>query len=314
MFRITCYSVTSSSVHVYFLSRESIIKILILYLSSPTVNYQGNSISSENPVVMGILNATPDSFYNKGRESSLDEIMIHAMSMIAEGAAILDIGGQSSRPNAGIISTEEELQRVLPVIKAIHNKFPSTILSIDTYRSEVAEKSIDAGVTIINDISGGEMDKHIIDIAIKYKATYICMHMQGTPQTMQQQPHYKNICKELYEYFSHKIITLQEKGLDDILIDVGFGFGKTLEHNYELLNHLSSFLPLQKPIVAGISRKSMVYKPLHSNAENALNGTTALHMIALQNCASVLRVHDVKEAMECILLHKKLQEIRSTNS
>ncbi|HOZ50900.1 MAG TPA: dihydropteroate synthase [Chitinophagaceae bacterium] len=267
---------------------------------------KGITISRENPLIMGILNATPDSFYNKGRESSLAELELNAMNMIANGATILDIGGQSTRPKAEMISAEKELERVLPIIKAIHSKFPSTILSIDTFRSEVAEKCLDAGADIINDISGGELDPKIIDIAIQYKVPYICMHMQGTPETMQINPHYENVSLEVFQYLNQKINWMNDKGLEDIILDLGFGFGKTISHNYQLLNQLSLFLDLGKPLLAGLSRKSMIYKPLGTDAQQALNGTTALNMIALQNGASILRVHDVKEAKEVVTLYQQL--------
>jgi dihydropteroate synthase len=271
-------------------------------------------INPANPIVMGILNATPDSFYNQGRESSLDELLHNAGKMIDEGATILDIGGQSSRPNAVLVSVDEECSRVLPILKMIRAEFPRVLLSIDTFQSEVARLCIEHGANIINDISGGDMDDAMMDIVAQYKVPYVCMHMKGTPQTMQDQPAYDNVVKDVYDFFVVKLQRLHSKGIDDVMLDVGFGFGKTLEHNYQLLHAMSSFLSLNKPLLAGISRKSMVYQPLHANAEQALNGTTALHMIALQQGASILRVHDVKEAMECIILHKKLTESGKTLS
>jgi len=271
-------------------------------------------INPANPIVMGILNATPDSFYNQGRESSLDELLHNAGKMIDEGVTILDIGGQSSRPNAVLVSVDEECSRVLPILKMIRAEFPRVLLSIDTFQSEVARLCIEHGANIINDISGGDMDDAMMDIVAQYKVPYVCMHMKGTPQTMQNQPAYDNVVKDVYDFFVVKLQRLHSKGIDDVMLDVGFGFGKTLEHNYQLLSAMSSFLSLNKPLLAGISRKSMVYKPLHANAEQALNGTTALHMIALQQGASILRVHDVKEAMECIILHKKLTESGKTLS
>lgn len=271
-------------------------------------------INPANPIVMGILNATPDSFYNQGRESSLDELLHNAGKMIDEGATILDIGGQSSRPNAVLVSVDEECSRVLPILKMIRAEFPRVLLSIDTFQSEVARLCIEHGANIINDISGGDKDDAMMDIVAQYKVPYVCMHMKGTPQTMQDQPAYDNVVKDVYDFFVVKLQRLHSKGIDDVMLDVGFGFGKTLEHNYQLLSAMSSFLSLNKPLLAGISRKSMVYKPLHANAEQALNGTTALHMIALQQGASILRVHDVKEAMECIILHKKLTESGKTLS
>ena len=278
------------------------------------MKYKEIDINPANPIVMGILNATPDSFYNKGRESSVDELVQHAGRMINEGAVILDIGGQSSRPKAELISVDEECRRVLPVLKTIRAEFPHVLLSVDTFQREVASLCLANGADMINDISGGDMDEAMIDLVAQSKAPYVCMHMKGTPQTMQQHPTYENVVQEVYDYFSAKLEWLHAKGLDDVILDVGFGFGKTLEHNYQLLNVMSTFLTLNKPLLAGISRKSMVYKPLHSSAEQALNGTTALHMVALQQGASILRVHDVKEAMECIILHKKLTERGKTLS
>ena len=272
------------------------------------MKYKEIEINPANPIVMGILNATPDSFYNKGRDSSFDELVSNAEKMVAEGAIILDIGGQSSRPNAEFISAEEEWGRVFPVLKSLRVAFSEILLSVDTFQSEVARRCLDEGADIINDISGGDMDKEMIDMIAQNQVPYICMHMKGTPQTMQQQASYNHVVKEVYDYFSGKIALFNERGIHDVILDVGFGFGKTLEQNYQLLNSMSSFLALGKPLLAGISRKSMVYKPLNTNAEQALNGTTALHMIALQQGASILRVHDVKEAMECITLYSKLKE------
>lgn len=271
-------------------------------------------INPANPIVMGILNATPDSFYNQGRESSIDELVNSAGKMIDEGATILDIGGQSSRPNAALIPVDEESSRVLPVLKMIRAEFPRVLLSVDTFHSEVARVCLENGANIINDISGGDMDDAMMDIVAQCKAPYVCMHMKGTPQTMQQHARYDNVVMDVYDFFAVKLERLHSKGIDHVMLDVGFGFGKTLEHNYQLLSAMSTFLALNKPLLAGISRKSMVYKPLHSSAEQALNGTTALHMIALQQGASILRVHDVKEAMECIILHKKLTESGKTLS
>lgn len=272
------------------------------------MNCNGKILNLDEPVVMGILNVTPDSFYNKGRENKLDELINKSTQMIGEGASILDIGGQSTRPKADMISADEEIKRVLPLIEAIHARFPSTILSIDTFRSEVAKAAINGGADIINDISGAELDPAIIDIAISKKVPYICMHMQGTPETMQDHPHYEDVCLEVYEYFKQKIRMFEQQGLVDIILDVGFGFGKTIHHNYQLLNQMYLFQSLGKPMLAGLSRKSMVYKPLHSSAEYALNGTTALNMIALQNGAKILRVHDVKEAKECVTLFSQLKQ------
>jgi dihydropteroate synthase len=251
---------------------------------------------------MGIINATPDSFYNKGKNSSVDELVANAKQMMDDGATILDIGGMSSRPGAAFITEEEEIDRVLPVIVAIKKEIPTCFLSIDTYRSHVAEACIKAGVDIINDISGAELDIEIMDVAAKYQTPYICMHMQGNPQTMQQNPTYENVSNEVYQFLHNKIQLLKSKNVVDVISDVGFGFGKTTAHNFELLKNLAIFQQLNAPTLVGISRKSMIYKTLNTTPENALNGTTALHMIALQNGANILRVHDVKEAKECITL------------
>ncbi len=262
----------------------------------------------KEPIVMGILNVTPDSFYNKGRNNSLPQLLEQAHQMVMEGATILDIGGMSSRPNAAIISEQEEMDRIQPIIDILVKELPSTLLSVDTFRSRIAANAIEAGVHWINDISGGEMDDDMIETIAKYKAPYVCMHMQGTPQTMQLSPSYQNIVEEILAFFQKKIERFQQLGLEDVILDVGFGFGKTIVHNYTLLNSLDAFQQLQKPLLVGISRKSMVYKPLKLNAEGALNGTTALHMIALQKGASILRVHDVKEAVECVKLWKMVKE------
>lgn len=278
------------------------------------MKYKEIDINPANPIVMGILNATPDSFYNKGRDSSFEELVRNAEKMVAEGATILDIGGQSSRPRSELISAEDEWARVSPVLQSLRTAFPDTVLSVDTFQSEVARRCLDEGADIINDISGGDIDKEMVDRIAQYEVPYVCMHMKGTPQTMQQQPAYDNVVQEVYDYFAAKIALFNERGIHEVILDVGFGFGKTLEHNYQLLNAMSTFLALGKPLLAGISRKSMVYKPLGTNAEQALNGTTALHMFALQQGASILRVHDVREAMECITLYKKLKESEKTGS
>lgn len=267
-----------------------------------TLNCNQRLLTISSPIIMGIINATPDSFYNKGKNSSVDELVANAIQMMDDGATILDIGGMSSRPGAAFITEEEEIDRVLPVIVAIKKEIPTCFLSIDTYRSHVAEECIKAGVDIINDISGAELDIEIMDVAAKYQTPYICMHMQGNPQTMQQNPTYENVSNEVYQFLHNKIQLLKSKNVVDVISDVGFGFGKTTAHNFELLKNLAIFQQLNAPTLVGISRKSMIYKTLNTTPENALNGTTALHMIALQNGANILRVHDVKEAKECITL------------
>lgn len=256
----------------------------------------------ENPIVMGILNATPDSFYNKGRASNLEAILANAQKMMQDGASILDVGGMSTRPNATVISIDEELERVIPVIVSLRDMNANMPISIDTYRSEVAQEALKAGAIVINDVSGGLLDERIIEVAIQNHATYVCMHMQGNPSNMQLNPTYDDVVKEVYQFFEKRLEHFASKGLQDVILDVGFGFGKTIAHNYALLKNMSQFNALGKPLLAGLSRKSMIYKPIGLSAEEALNGTTALNMIALQQGAKILRVHDVKEAVECVKL------------
>lgn len=258
---------------------------------------------------MGILNVTPDSFYTKGRNNSIQEHVDKAGEMLEHGAAILDIGGMSTRPRSEVITEETEQDRVLPVIEAIRRHFPHSFISIDTYRASVARNAIKSGADIINDISAGDMDPEMHTTVAAMNVPYVLMHMQGTPETMQQNPTYENVSAEVLDYFIHKIKQCHDAGIKDIILDPGFGFGKTIGHNYSLLKNLHVFHIPGKPILAGISRKSMVYKPLKSDAEHALNGTSALHMLALQQGASVLRVHDIKEAMECIRLFCYYQTI-----
>jgi dihydropteroate synthase len=274
-----------------------------LLQSHSTMNCRGKLISLEKPIVMGILNATPDSFFNKGRESSMNEVLKNAEKMLQDGASILDIGGMSSRPNAELVSLDEELKRVIPVIESIIQNFPEALISIDSFRSQVARLALEAGASIINDISAAEIDSKILNIASDFQVPYICMHMQGTPQTMQQNPSYDNVTLEVLDFFIFKINQCKKIGITDIILDVGFGFGKNMEHNYELLRNMNQFSILEKPLLAGISRKSMVSKALNTTSEHSLNGTTALHMLALSQGAKILRVHDVKEAKECITLH-----------
>jgi dihydropteroate synthase len=264
-----------------------------------TINCKGKIVVLDQPLVMGIINATPDSFYKgTGNEDTVDL----AESMIAAGAGILDIGGQSTRPGSERVSATEEAKRVLPVIESIHSRFPNTIISVDTYYSTVARAAIEAGAAIINDISSGNMDGQMIATAAALKVPYICMHMQGTPENMQHQPHYQDVVKEVLDFFIEKMEQCKTAGIRDIIIDPGFGFGKTIEHNFTLLKNLQLLNILKKPLLAGLSRKSTVYKTLHTNAQEALNGTTVLNTVALLNGASMLRVHDVKEAKEAVML------------
>jgi len=264
------------------------------------INCNGQLIDLSTPKVMGILNVTPDSFFDGGKYNSDEHLLKQAEKMLTEGATFIDIGAYSSRPKAKHISESEELKRSLNAINLIRDHFPKTLISVDTFRSEVAQKSIDAGACMINDISGGCLDAKMFKIIAKNKVPYILMHMLGTPQNMQSNPQYKDIIYDLRLYFSEKIAELKALGINDIILDVGFGFGKTIEHNYTLLQHLDLFKCFDLPILAGISRKSMLYKVLNSSANEALNATTVANTIALQKGAKILRVHDVKEAIETI--------------
>jgi dihydropteroate synthase len=256
---------------------------------------------------MGILNLTPDSFYDGGKLSSEKEILLQAEKMISEGATFLDLGGYSSRPGAKPISEAIEIKRVLPATVSILKEFPQAIISIDTFRSNVAKICVDVGASIINDISGGSLDTKMLDTVSELKAPYILMHMRGNPETMANFTDYKNLIKEILFYFSEKITIARSKGIIDIIADPGFGFAKTKEQNFELLNSLELFSHLNIPFLVGISRKSMLQKALQVNASESLNGTTALHSIALLKEASILRVHDVKEAIECVTLLENLK-------
>ena len=249
---------------------------------------------------MGIINTTPDSFYDGGKYNSVEKALRLAEKHLKEGATILDVGGYSSRPGANNISIDEELKRVIPVIEAIDKNFNGPIISIDTFRSKVAHQAIDSGAAMINDISAFNIDKDLLNVIKKFNVPYILMHMQGTPQTMQKNPNYTNVLNDIIYFFSEKINQLHKIGIHDIVIDPGFGFGKIIEDNFRLLNNLHKLSILKLPILAGISRKSMIYKTLKTNSLKSLNGTTALNMIALKNGAKILRVHDVKEAQECI--------------
>lgn len=268
-----------------------------------TINCRGKMLDLSTPRVMGILNATPDSFYRPD-SSDIDSLLKRAEKMLQDGASILDIGGMSSRPGAQQISVAEEYARLIPVLQRIRQTFPEAILSVDTYRSEIGRAALEAGAHIINDISGGLLDPTLPGIAASFHAPYICMHMKGMPDVMQQNPHYDDLLAEMLDYYYQRIKALHEAGLKDIILDPGFGFGKNLEHNYHLLRNLDTFYILGKAILVGISRKSMICKALEVNASQALNGTTALHMLALTKGAAILRVHDVREAMECIILHR----------
>ncbi|MTI22267.1 dihydropteroate synthase [Fulvivirga sp. RKSG066] len=251
---------------------------------------------------MGILNVTPDSFFSGSRKNNLDEALATAEKMMNEGATFLDVGGYSSRPGAQDISIEEEIGRTSKIIEHIKTKIPEAIVSIDTFRSEVARKAINVGADIINDISGGELDKNMFDLVAEVKVPYIMMHMRGTPQNMVTKTDYEDILKEVVDYFQNKLNVLHKKGVSDIILDPGFGFAKNRDQNYRLLRELAFLDVLEQPVLVGVSRKSMIYKSLESTPEDALNGTTALNTIALLNGANILRVHDVKEAVEVVKL------------
>lgn len=271
-----------------------------------TINCKGKLIDLDFPKIMGILNITPDSFFDGGKYNDKKSILEQVEKMLSEGATFIDVGAYSSRPGATHISEEEELNRIVPIIKLLVAHFPEVLLSIDTFRSKVAEKCIEAGAAIINDISGGSADPNMFTTAVELQVPYIIMHMQGTPQNMQDNPQYNNITEDLILDFSKKTSELKKMGLNDIIIDLGFGFGKTVSHNYELLRNLDLFHALECPILTGISRKSMLYKPLDISAKEALNATTYANTIALQKGSQILRVHDVKEAQEIIALNALL--------
>ena len=271
-----------------------------------TINCKGKLIDLTTPKVMGILNLTPDSFYDGGKYSNENDIILQTAKMLEEGATFIDVGAYSSRPGAKHISEEEELQRIAPIVKLLVLKFPEIILSIDTFRSEVAKKCIELGAAIINDISAGEMDVTMMKTVGELKVPYIMMHMKGTPQNMQKNPVYKNVTEDVLYYFSEKIALARSYAINDLIIDPGFGFGKTQEHNFKILSELELFKNIELPLLIGISRKSMIYKTLQTNAKDALNGTTSLNTISLLKGANILRVHDVKEAIECIKLTNNL--------
>jgi len=267
-----------------------------------SLNIKGELLSLDNPLVMGILNVTTDSFYDGGKYLDEKNILQQVEKMLNDGATIIDVGAQSTRPNATLLSQEIELQKVLPIVKLICKEFPTAIISIDTFYSEVAAQCVLEGVAIINDISAGNIDANMFETVGKLKVPYILMHSRGTPQTMQNLTEYDNVVTDVYKYFTEKIALLKQFGVLDIIVDLGFGFAKTTENNFELLKCQSVFRGLGHPILTGISRKGMVYKTLDTTPENALNGTSVLNTIALQNGANILRVHDVKEAVEVIKL------------
>ena len=271
-----------------------------------TINVGGQLMDLSHPKVMGILNVTPDSFYAESRKATQEAVEQRVEQLLTEGADIIDIGAYSSRPGADDVSTDEELARLRMGMDVIHRMVPNAIVSVDTFRANVARVCVEEmGVHIINDISGGELDKNMFRTVAELGVPYIPTHLQGTPQTMQQAPHYDNLMADMLRYFAERIVPLQEMGVKDIIIDPGFGFAKTLEHNYELLHHLSDLHALELPLLVGVSRKSMIYRLLGTTPAEALNGTTALHTIALMQGASILRVHDVKECREVVNIVNK---------
>ncbi|HGE5774119.1 dihydropteroate synthase [Flavobacterium psychrophilum] len=271
-----------------------------------TINCKGQLIDLSTPKVMGILNVTPDSFYDGGRFVSEKNVLIQVENMLQDGANFIDIGGQSSKPKAAIVSIDEELKRVVSIVDLILKKFPETMISIDTFNSKVAQIAVENGAAIINDISAGNLDDNMFETIAKLQVPYIMMHMRGTPQTMQEMTNYDDLVKDILFYFSEKVAKARSFGINDLIIDPGFGFAKTLEQNFELLNKLELFEMLELPILVGVSRKSMIYKTLETTPENALNGTSVLNTISLTKGGNILRVHDVKEAVECVKLYAML--------
>lgn len=270
-----------------------------------TINCKGKLIDFNVPKVMGILNITPNSFFDGGSYLDNDSILFQVEKMLQEGATFIDVGGYSSKPNAEFVSEQEELNRILPAIQLILNQFPETLLSIDTFRSSVAKASIENGAAMINDISAGKLDDKMLETIANFQVPYCMMHLRGTPETMQTLTNYDDIVKEMLFYFSERVAAARAFGINDLIIDPGFGFAKTIEQNYEVLQKLELFQMLELPILVGFSRKSMIYKTLNSNSLEALNGTTVLNTLALAKGAKILRVHDVKEAVECVKLFEK---------
>lgn len=273
-----------------------------------SINCKGKLMNLSSPKIMGILNLTPDSFFDGGKHNNQTQALKKTEEMLSHGADIIDIGGYSSRPGATDITIEEESSRTAPIIELICKNFPEAIISIDTFRSEVARTAINSGAAIINDISGGELDPNMYSTAKELNAPYILMHMRGTPQNMQQLNQYNDVLKDVTKYFSEKLNKLAEMGINDIILDPGFGFAKNIDQNYELFNQMELLNVLEKPLLVGVSRKSMIYKVTETSAQEALNGTTALNMLALEKGAKILRVHDVKEANEVRDIYLKLKE------
>lgn len=277
------------------------------FSTNKILNVHGRLVDLSVPKVMGILNVTPDSFFDGSRYTDSTQALRQVEKMMNEGATFIDIGGYSSRPGATDISVEEEMERTAPVIKRVSKAFPEAIISIDTFRAAVARRAVDEGAAIINDISGGDLDAAMVGTVADLQVPYILMHMRGTPQTMKELNHYEMIVKELIDYFHQRVSRLRALGVKDIIIDPGFGFAKNIAQNFELLNHLEKLAVLGLPLLAGLSRKSMIWKTLNETAATALNGTTTLHTVALLKGAAILRVHDVKEAVDTVKLIEKLK-------
>lgn len=271
-----------------------------------TLNCCGRLLVIDRPIVMGIINPTPDSFYSGSRHESVDEALAKAGEMLRQGATILDIGGQSTRPGSGIAGVEMEIKRVLPVMEAIHHVFPNAYISIDTFQSKVAKAAVKAGAVMVNDISGGSFDKNMLATVANLQTPYVCMHLKGSVDTMHTTFQYEAVCKEVVDYFIQKIAECTQAGIHDMILDPGFGFSKSSAENFDLLKHFEVFTILQKPILLGVSRKSTIYKTLGLTANESLNGTTVLHTAGLLKGATILRAHDVKEAMQAILLTQPL--------
>ncbi|MDG1158330.1 MAG: dihydropteroate synthase [Flavobacteriales bacterium] len=276
---------------------------------SPSFRLKGELFEFNSPKIMAIINLTPDSFYDGGVYSDLSKQLFRIEHSLKDGADFLDFGAQSTRPGAQRLSEDEELERLVPVMEAALKEFPGMKISVDTFYSKVARAAVERGAVMINDVSAGSIDVKMFETVAELKIPYVLMHMQGDPQSMQVAPHYENAPREIFQFLANKIHELRRLGLADIAIDLGFGFGKSVEHNYSLLHNLDLFKVLNCPILVGLSRKSMINKVLKTSAETALNGTTALHMLALDKGAHLLRVHDVKEAKECILLHQQLSNL-----
>jgi dihydropteroate synthase len=272
-----------------------------------TINCKGQLIDLSIPKVMGILNVTPNSFFDGGKYKNEEEIISQVGKMLTEGATFIDLGAYSSKPSAEFVSEQEEIERMVPVIELILKHFPEALLSIDTFRSEVAKASIESGAAMINDIAAGELDDKMFEVIAHYNVPYIMMHMRGNPQTMQSLTAYDDIVKEMLFYFSEKVQKARSLGINDLILDPGFGFAKTTDQNYEVLQKMELFNAFDLAVLAGVSRKSMIYKTLEITAQEALNGTTVINTIALTKGAKILRVHDVKEAMECVRLFEKLK-------